>query len=197
MRRVALRRLFDALPERSHVLDAGCGAGVPTAQEIIAHPKQFRVTGIDISRRQIELAETLVDSERAAFECVDMALADFPEASFDAVCAFFSVFHLPRQEHACFFRRVVAWLKPGGMFVFNMGSGLDDGDGEASLETDFLGVTMLWSSFSFERTRTLLLESGLELVHHELRTVSSGDEVDAEGMQFRFYVCQKSTATKA
>ena len=92
---------------------------------------------------------------------------------------------------AAFFERVAAWLEPGGSFVFNLGSGDDDGEGEASLETDFLGATMLWSSHSRDGTVALLRAAGLELVREEVETVSVGDGVDDAGLKFRFYTCKK------
>lgn len=165
MRMKAWAPVAATLPERAHVLDVGCGAGVPVASSIVEHERQLRVTGIDISPRQIELAKQLVVSPRATFLCGDMSGLAFEGGSFDAVCAFFSVFHLPRRDHGNFFRRVATWLKPGGTFVFNLGSGAGDGEGEASVETGFLGATtMLWSSHPRDVTVELLRSAGLELV---------------------------------
>lgn len=197
MRLGPIAQLLEVLPEGGKVLDAGCGAGVPTVRALVDDAKQLHVTGVDISPRQIELANQLVVSERASFVCADMGAMDFEEQSFDAVCAFFAVFHLPRADHGEFFGRVARWLRPGGSFVFNMGSGSDDGEGEASLETDFLGATMLWSSFSRDATVALLSQAGLELVKEELKTVTMGDEVDDAGLQFRFYFCTKTAGSKS
>lgn len=112
MRLETMRELFESLPGGSHVLDVGCGAGLPIAKTIVEHPKQFRVTGVDISSRQIELAKEKVSSGRARFICSDMGATEFVDESFAAVIAFFSVFHLPRRDHADFFKRVAAWLRP-------------------------------------------------------------------------------------
>ena len=155
------------------------------------HARQMRVIGVDISARQIELAKQLVPSDRATFICNDMNGLEFESGSFDAICAFFSVFHLPRRDHAAFFARAASWLRPGGRFVFNLGSGLDDGDGECGLTTDFLGSTMVWSSYARDDTVKLLSAAGLALVKEELKTVTRGDEVDRAGLQFRFYHCKK------
>ena len=181
------------LPAGGHVLDAGCGAGVPIARSIVADERQLRVTGVDISPKQIALANELVADERATFLCSDMGALAFEDATFDAVCAFFSVFHLPRRDHLEFFQKVSRWLQPGGKFVFNIGNG-EDGEGEASLETDFLGATMLWSSHSRDTTVELLTQAGLELVSEELKMVTIGDDVDDAGLQFRFYTCRKPAA---
>ena len=195
MRQGPFTELLAGLPDGAHVLDAGCGAGVPIAKAVVQDPRQMRVTGVDISPRQIELAKQLVPSDRARFVCRDMGAMDFADESFDAVCAFFSVFHLPRRDHAAFFGRVAAWLRPGGGFVFNLGSGLDDGEGECGLETDFVGGTpMVWSSHPRDETVALLSAAGLSLVKEELKTVTRGDEVDDAGLQFRFYHCRKCSS---
>ena len=65
------------------------------------------------------------------------------------------------------------------------------GEGAASIESDFLGSTMLWSSFRRDKTAELLAASGLTLVSDELKLVTQTDEVDEEGMGFRFYTCKK------
>ena len=172
-------------------MDAGCGAGVPIAKAVVEDPRQMHVTGVDISPRQIELASELVPSDRARFICDDMSSVVFEDESFDAVCAFFAVFHIPRRDHEAFFKRVASWLRPGGSFVFNLGSGLDDGEGDCGLETDFLGATMVWSSHPRDKTIALLSAAGLTVVRDELKTVTVGDDVDDAGLQFRFYYCHK------
>jgi 2-polyprenyl-3-methyl-5-hydroxy-6-metoxy-1,4-benzoquinol methylase len=40
-----LNELADLLPARAHVLDLGCGAGVPVARDLTA--LGFKVTGVD------------------------------------------------------------------------------------------------------------------------------------------------------
>ncbi|CAE7292588.1 BDH1, partial [Symbiodinium necroappetens] len=182
MRLQAFRELFAEMPRRARILDAGCGAGVPVAKAVVEDPRDMSVTGVDISQRQIELAKKLVPSDRATFLCSDMASMDFEKESFDAICAFFSVFHLPRRDQAAFFVRVASWLRPGGRFVFNLGSGLEDGEGEC-LESDFLGAAMVWSSYPREQTLELLQKAGFALEKEELKTVRTGDEVDRAGLQ--------------
>ncbi|WP_211343155.1 class I SAM-dependent methyltransferase [Actinomadura pelletieri] len=53
-----LADLVVRLPERGHVLDLGCGCGVPVARRLTAAGHQ--VTGVDISDVQIERARSLV-----------------------------------------------------------------------------------------------------------------------------------------
>src|SRR5688572_23516258 len=51
---VLIRNLIESLPDDATVLDAGCGAGIPIA-EILS--LRFKVTGVDFSEAQIELAK--------------------------------------------------------------------------------------------------------------------------------------------
>ena len=71
--------LLERLPEGSRVLDLGCGSGVPIAKLLVEH---CRVTGVDISRRQIQLARGPVPE--ANFLVGDMTEISFPDEAFDS-----------------------------------------------------------------------------------------------------------------
>jgi hypothetical protein len=43
-----------------------------------------------------------------------MAALTWPPASFDAVIAFYSIIHLPRDEQLGLFRKIFGWLNPVG-----------------------------------------------------------------------------------
>src|SRR5438067_2518235 len=91
--------LLTTIPADATVLELGCGAGLPTTQRLA---EQFTVTGVDISERQVALARTNVPD--ATFLRADMTVLDFAPASFDAVCAFYAITHVPRAEHAALLR---------------------------------------------------------------------------------------------
>ena len=89
------------------MLELGCGTGVPTTQMIATHEKRLRMTGVDISPAQVALAREHVrapDAEgdegkdRVAFVHAFMAKLEYAEGSFDAVLAFYSIFHLPHPR---------------------------------------------------------------------------------------------------
>ena len=90
-----LRKVLEGLPPGSAVLDLGCGSGDPADVEIA---KSHQVTGVDISQTQIELARQKVTAGH--FIHGDLGSVDFPAASFEAVVSFYTLEHLPRQEHA-------------------------------------------------------------------------------------------------
>jgi ubiquinone/menaquinone biosynthesis C-methylase UbiE len=97
--------LLNALPPGAHVLELGCGVGLPATQRLA---QRFAVTGVDISAQHIALARRNVPA--ATFVQADMAALDFPPAGFDAVAAFFSIIHVPREEHAALLHAIATWL---------------------------------------------------------------------------------------
>ena len=107
-----IQGLSDRLNDGDAVLDIGCGAGVPIAKSLAA---RYSVTGVDVSPEMIQRAQQNVPTGDFIF--ADIMSATFPPSSFDAVVAFYAVFHLPKQEHPDLFRRVHRWLKPGGYLL--------------------------------------------------------------------------------
>jgi cyclopropane fatty-acyl-phospholipid synthase-like methyltransferase len=147
--------VFERLPAGASVLELGCGSGSTTTERLA---ERFRLTGVDLSARQIALIRRRIP--RATFIHADMASIDFPPASFDAVVAFYSIIHLPREEHGGLIRRVATWLRPGGLFVATMGAHST----EAGYEADWLGAPMYWSHFDAETNRRLVQNAGLQIL---------------------------------
>ena len=152
--------LMDSLPIGAALLDLGCGAGVPTTR-ILA--QRFAVTGVDISVRQIERAQRNVPNARLLQG--DMTELNFEPATFDAVVDFFSIIHVPRNEHPRLFRKIASWLRPEGLFV----AGLGASSLESGIEADWHGAPMYWSHFDSDTNRRLVEDAGLELVSFECR----------------------------
>ncbi|HUO92228.1 MAG TPA: methyltransferase domain-containing protein, partial [Rhizomicrobium sp.] len=117
-----LREFIRDMPPRSKILDLGCGAGTPIASELVA--LGFDVTGVDSSARQIALAKNNVPN--ASFLQADMTTVDLPVASFDGICAFYSITHIPRDEQGPLLKRIASWLKPNGLFVGSFGIAAGD-----------------------------------------------------------------------
>jgi SAM-dependent methyltransferase len=173
-----LQRLLDLLPSDAEVLDLGCGAGVPVTQALAEH---CRVTGVDISTEQIELARRHVPD--ATFIQSDMAALGFPPASFDAVVAFYSLTHVPRAEQAALLGRIAVWLRPGGLLMATMGAG----DAPDTVEPDWLGVPMFFSHFDADTNREMVRRAGLDIADAE---VLSEDE-DGELVEFLWVVARR------
>lgn len=154
-----LERLIAALPPGGRVLDLGCGAGVPVARTLVEHG--FSVSGVDISPGQVERARGLVPG--ADFQVGDMTALEFAPESFDGVCAFYSLIHVPREFHAVILGKVARWLRPEGKAMLVLGA--EDWEGrEAYLD----GVEMFWSHYGLEENRRLLALAGLAELDSEI-----------------------------
>ena len=164
-----LQRAVDLIPPGADVLELGCGAGIPMTRALAA---ERRVTGVDISAAQIDLARRNVPA--ATFLQTDMTALDFPPASFDAVVAFYSLTHVPRDEQPDLLRRIRGWLRPGGIFLGSMGA--DESPDE--IEDDWLGVPMFFSHFGARRNRRLVEDAGLVVEEARIR-VEPEDRHDA------------------
>jgi SAM-dependent methyltransferase len=173
--------MLDRLPAGATVLELGCGTGVPTTRALA---ERFDVTGVDIAARHVELARRNVPSAR--FIHADMATLDFPPASFDAVAAFYSIIHLPREEHAGLLRAITGWLRPGGLLVATMGAGAEPGD----IEPDWLGAPMYWSHYDAATNRALIEQAGLRILSAREETA----EEDGQPVTFLWVIAQKPIA---
>jgi ubiquinone/menaquinone biosynthesis C-methylase UbiE len=153
--------LLDQLPAGSHVLDLGCGAGVPWTKRLTA---KFGVVGVDISETQIELARRNVPE--ATFSVGDMSLLELEAASFDGIAALYSLSHLPREDHAALIGRMCTWLKPGGLLLAAFGAH-DSPDWTGQ----WLGTPMFFSSYDAGTYRRLLRDAGFDLIADEVTQV--------------------------
>ena len=159
--------LLERVPPGASVLDLGCGAGVPTTRELA---QTFEVTGVDISERQVARARSNVPS--ATFVQSDMAEAEFASEIFDAVAAFYSIIHLPRDEQPAMLRAIASWLRPGGLFVGTLGAR----SVEADYDGHWLGAPMYWSSHDSDANQRLVERAGLEIISaREETTRADGD----------------------
>jgi 2-polyprenyl-3-methyl-5-hydroxy-6-metoxy-1,4-benzoquinol methylase len=115
--RVWTGELLAALQPGSSVLDLGCGCGVPVARRLVE--EGHRVTGVDISERQIERARTLVPD--ATFLVADMTRRIFEPASFDAVIALYSLIHVPLAAQPSVIKQISNCLVDGGLLLATTG----------------------------------------------------------------------------
>jgi cyclopropane fatty-acyl-phospholipid synthase-like methyltransferase len=155
--------LLARLEDGSDVLDLGCGRGVPFTQKLA---RRHRVTGVDISPRQILRAGTLVPE--AKFVAADATSLEQPPESLDAVVSLFMLGHVPPEEQGPLLRRIGGWLRPGGFLLATMAT-----SGTEAIEPDWLGAPMYFASHTPEENRELLEAAGLEILrdriipHHE------------------------------
>lgn len=150
-----LALIIKHLPANARVLDLGCGAGVPIAHTLARYAQ---VTGVDISPEQVRRARENVPQGR--FIEGDLMTVDLPAGAFDAAVAYYSLFHVPREEHPAFFRRLLSWLKPGGHALLTVTSQAE----AAYTEDDFFGVTMYWSNWGLADYRDMLTAVGFTVL---------------------------------
>ena len=150
-----LNDFIERLPANAKILDAGCGAGIPISQMLNEH---FVVTGVDFSEAQIKLAKKHVP--KANFICQDMTKLDFPENTFDGICSYYAIIHIPREEHQSLLANFYRMLKPSGVALLCLGAEhlIDD------IDENYLGTRMYWSHYDTETYLKMLKDCGLSLI---------------------------------
>jgi len=146
---------IELLSSDAEVLDAGCGAGIPISKMLAEH---FNVTGVDFSEAQIELAKKNVPN--AKFICEDMTKLDFPEDTFDGICSYYAIIHVPREEHQPLLVTFHRMLKTGGMVLLCLGAEnlIDD------IDENYLGTRMYWSHYDSDTYIKMLNECGFSII---------------------------------
>jgi SAM-dependent methyltransferase len=168
--------LLDAFTTGARVLDIGCGDGVRSAP-LIQHLSWI---GVDLSWVQLSLARERFPSTRLVQ--ADAARLPFRPASFDAVVAWYSLIHVPRQEHSVVFRAIADLLRPGGRTIFTLGTN----DDPIGIEDDWLGVPMFWSGFDVDTSVRLIGASRLTIENAEV--VEEGED---EAERFLWIVARR------
>jgi SAM-dependent methyltransferase len=175
-----LEDLTGRLPPSAKILDAGCGAGVPVTQIL---SRAFDVTGGDFSEAQLRLARGLVP--KARFVCLDLARLAFPDQSFDAVCSYYAVIHIPRREHRAVLQGFHRLLKPSGLALLCLGAN----DLAEDYEEDYLGTRMYWSHFDAETNMRMVKACGFRVIWNQIVADAS-----SPGSGHLFLLAQKGAA---
>jgi SAM-dependent methyltransferase len=154
-----LAALEAELADGADVLDLGCGAGVPVARRLA---QRYRVTGVDISARQIELAREQVPE--ATFVQGDALELELPR--FDAVVSLYMSGHVPPDGQPLLVRRVAALLRPSGHLLMtfpNRGSA-------GSSDPDWLGAPMYFAGDDAATSLARVRSSGFDVLRAEVVT---------------------------
>jgi len=114
------RKAFNLLPEckNPHILDVGCGSGVPTIE--LATISDGQVTGIDIHLTSLNLLRRKIKetglNNRVNVIKDSILTMDFPEESFDIIWAEGSIYAIGFEKGIKKWRR---FLKPNGFLVIH------------------------------------------------------------------------------
>ena len=146
-----IEKLEQRLPERSRVLDLGCGSGGPATRALAA---RHELVGVDVSERQLERARRLIPQARLLR--ADATEVEFEPESFDAVVSLFLFGHVPRAKQGPLLERIFGWLAPGGRLLVTLGTANADDE----VEADWLGAPMFFASHDEEWNQRALKSAG-------------------------------------
>jgi ubiquinone/menaquinone biosynthesis C-methylase UbiE len=179
------KKLLEELQPSPSILELGCGPGVPVLKMLIEQGAQ--VVANDISTKQIEMAKARFPD--AKLVAGDMTALTFEPESFHGAISFYTLFHLPRSKLKAMLTKIHGWLKPQGVFVFNLAT-VD----EEEIHGEFLGYGMFWSSYDMDGNQALLREVGFDLLQVEVLQAGDGkleeDDPDFDA-EFMWVVARK------
>jgi SAM-dependent methyltransferase len=164
-----LRDLDQRLPGGADVLELGCGRGVPGTRHVA---RRHRVTGVDISAVQIELARHHVPE--ASFVHADALDLDVAPGTLDAVVALYFFGHLPLDDQRELVGRIALWLRDGGLLLATFGAGEPGED----VDQDWLGAPMYFASLGGDAYLPLLRDCGFDPIRDEVVVQHEPGHVD-------------------
>ncbi|MCX4967781.1 class I SAM-dependent methyltransferase [Streptomyces sp. NBC_00654] len=204
----SLRRLSEQLAPGSRILDVGSGTGRPTAQTLA--DAGHRVLGVDVSPVMTEIAARQVPD--AVFRCADIRTlpldgadadtgagtgagtetetetetdAGAAGAGFDAVCVYFSLLQMPREDQSRLLHRFRRSLKPGGrLVVATVPLDVEDVGGV------FMGQPVRVTSFGAEEFTALVKEAGFA-IEWQQSSVFTPDHPAGEPEPHLFLHCRR------
>jgi SAM-dependent methyltransferase len=173
-----VRDLDARLHDGADILELGCGRGVPVTRELA---RRHRVTGVDISAVQVELARHHVPE--ASFVHADATELEIAAGSLDAVVALFVFGHIPAAEQGALVHRIGRWLRTDGLLLGTFGAG----EAGESIDPEWLGAPMFFASLGGDAYTRLLLDAGTELLRDE---VVGQDEPGHGEVRFRWVLAR-------
>ncbi len=153
-----LRQLVDRLAKGARVLDAGCGSGYPVTR---LFANAFQVIGVDFAEKQIRSAKEKVPD--AKLVCADITNLPFRENTFDAVCSYYAIIHIPRRDHRKLLVDFGRILRPAGLMLVCMGAGDISED-----VSDYHGTQMFWSHYDKETNLAMIQEIGFDILWSQI-----------------------------
>jgi ubiquinone/menaquinone biosynthesis C-methylase UbiE len=161
----SIQWLLSNLPKDtpSKILDIGCGTGRPVCSTLAN--AGHKVLGIDVSSEMLKAAKAHVPN--AHFQQIDYR--DFKpdsESNYDAITVYFSLIAgVTQSDIRDAFKKIYAWLKPGGLFVFATVPVAGE-----SLEIKWMGRDVVVSSLTAEESVAAIKEAGFEVLEESVST---------------------------
>jgi ubiquinone/menaquinone biosynthesis C-methylase UbiE len=159
---------YEALDiKKGSLLDCGCGAGEPWADWFIK--RGWQVTGIDLSKQMLNLAEKYVPQMNRI--CAPMQEVEFEDSSFEAISAIYSLFHLPSDEQLLMFKKFFKWLKSRGSLIFTYATKEYTHKSDFSGYMDFMGEKLYYSHRSPDELKSELSDAGFIIDSFKYRDI--------------------------
>lgn len=141
------------------VLDIGCGDARLFGTYM--RSKGGRITGIDISPRQIKAASMNLPTEK--FLCIDF-MKFSTKQPYDIITAFYSIYNIPRQLHKKLFNKIKLWLKDNGVALILIRV---EGVGDFNYWSDWCGAEMVFSYDDHDVMIRYAKEAGFKVQVHK------------------------------
>jgi 2-polyprenyl-3-methyl-5-hydroxy-6-metoxy-1,4-benzoquinol methylase len=165
---------IEALPTGAHILDVGCGSGVKS-EYLIAHG--FKVTGIDISDKLLEIAKREVPE--AEFRVLSMMNLNSMPGTFDGVFAQASLLHIPKKDAGDVVKQMSARLVPGGLLYIAVKESREGKPDEGlEKENDYgFEYQRFFSYFTMTELERFMADAGMQIVQTLRNPSPSGKTV--------------------
>jgi len=157
--------------EKGRLLDLGCGAGEPFPRFFI--DRGWIVTGVDFSERMLELASKYIPEMQTIY--ADMCKVEFKPSQFEAITAIYSLFHVPRNDHAALFDKFYRWLCPKGKVLFTYATKEFTGSIEFDGYKEFMNQELYYSHKSPDKLYADLENTGFNIESADYRNI--GNEI--------------------
>jgi len=169
-----MTEVFDSFYERLEIkkgrlLDMGCGAGEPFPRFFI--DRGWTVTGVDFSKRMIELASKYVPEMKTI--CADMREVEFGPDRFATITATYSLFHIPSNDQTALFNKFYRWLCPKGKALFTYATKEYTGSDEFDGYKEFMGQELYYSHKSPDKLYADLKEIGFDIESRDYRDIGN------------------------
>lgn len=158
-----LQELLSYLPEKSEILDLGCGTGKPIMEYFLS--QNYRVIGVDASWKMLEIAKSNFPNNE--FYLMDMRSLKI-ERKFDAIIAWHSFFHLPVDDQEKLIPKLSNLLNPNGLFLFT--SGPENGISWGKIN----GQDLFHASMSESQYKNLLQNNNFKVIKHVVQDPMCG-----------------------
>jgi SAM-dependent methyltransferase len=167
---------------KGKLIDLGCGPGQTT--RFLFENGFTNILGVDLSPEMIKVAAQL--NPHVQFEQADMLCLHYPDNSFGAAIAFYSIVHFDYKQVGIAFREIKRILAEDGALLFSF----HIGDNIIHLD-NFLDhpVKIDFHFFDVEKIKNILIETGFEIVD----IIERHPYAEVEHQSKRAYIWVKKT----